>query len=228
MTSSKYLQLFGVGKTKIRLAMIEIQNWGLIDYQTAWDKQKLLVKDIQQKRDRSVLVLCQHPSVITIGKTGSDKNIVCHRGLLESIGIDVIYSDRGGDVTLHNPGQLVGYPIFNLSDYKEDLHWFLREVEGAIIELLKIYGIESGRVEGLTGVWVESKRKICAMGMHCSRWVTSHGFALNVNNDISEFGYIIPCGISDKQVTSIAVETGTNIDMNIVEFDCKRVFREIF
>jgi len=208
--------------------MIEIQNWGLIDYRSAWDMQKELVLDIQQKRDRSVLVLCQHPSVITIGKTGSDKNIVCHRRMLESAGIDIIYSDRGGDVTLHNPGQLIGYPIFNLSDYKEDLHWFLRKVEGSIIELLRGYGVDSDRVEGLTGVWVESKRKICAMGMHCSRWVTSHGFALNVSNDISEFGYIIPCGITDKQVTSISHETGMNIDVKEVEKGCEKVFRDFF
>lgn len=208
--------------------MIEIQNWGIIEYQTAWDRQKELVKDIQQKRDRNVLVLCQHPSVITIGKTGSDKNIICHPDLLESLGVKVINSDRGGDVTLHNPGQLVGYPIFNLSDHKEDLHWFLREVEGAIIELLKIYGIKSERLEGLTGVWVESKRKICAIGMHCSRWVTSHGFALNVTNNIKEFEYIIPCGITDKKITSIAEEIGTNIDYNSVEKDCIRVFSKIF
>jgi lipoyl(octanoyl) transferase len=208
--------------------MIEIQNWGLIDYRDAWDRQKELVNEIQEKRDQNVLVLCQHPSVITIGKTGSENNIVCHRSLLESAGIDIVYTDRGGDVTLHNPGQLIGYPIFNLSSYKEDLHWFLREVEGAIIELLRKYGIESGRVEGLTGVWVETQRKICAMGMHCSRWVTSHGFALNVSNDISEFGYIIPCGITNKQVTSIALEIGTDIDIMKVEKDCEIVFKEIF
>lgn len=208
--------------------MIEIQNWGLIDYQIGWDRQKELVKDIQKNRNRSVLVLCQHPSVITIGKTGSDKNIVCHRGLLESVGIDVVNTDRGGDVTLHNPGQLVGYPIFNLMDYKQDLHWFLREVEYAIIQLLSKYGINAHRMEKLTGVWVDEKRKICAMGMHCSRWVTSHGFALNVKNDINEFNYIIPCGITDKKVTSMQAELGTNIDFNKVEDDCEKVFKQIF
>lgn len=208
--------------------MIEIQNWGLIDYKTAWEKQRELVWEIQEKRDRNVLVLCQHPSVITIGRTGSDKNIVCHRGLLDSIGIDVINTDRGGDITLHNPGQLVGYPLFNLMDYKQDLHWFLREVEGAIITLLQEYVIESHRMEKLTGVWVDNNRKICAMGMHCSRWVTSHGFALNVSNNIKEFDYIIPCGITDKKVTSIEAELGTNIDINKVKKDCEKVFRQFF
>ena len=193
--------------------MIEIQDWGLIDYNQAWDKQRELVKYIQDNRNKSVLVLCEHPSVITIGKSGTKNNIICHPDFLKSMGIQVIENDRGGDVTLHNPGQLVGYPIFNLSDFKEDLHWFLREIEQAIIDALDDFGINGGRVEGLTGVWIDSKRKIAAMGLHCSRWVTSHGFALNVKNNISEFDYIVPCGITDKAVTSIEKEIKTDIDL---------------
>lgn len=208
--------------------MIEIQNWGLIDYEEAWNKQKEIVEDIQRNRNRNVFVICQHPSVITVGRAGSAGNIIADEKFLASAGIKVIYNDRGGDATLHNPGQLVGYPIFNLSSYKEDLHWFLREVEECIIELISNYGIKGERVKGLTGVWVDGYRKICAMGIHCSRWVTSHGFALNVSNDLSEFNFIIPCGIKDKDVTSISREIGTNIDINEVVIKCIEVFERHF
>lgn len=208
--------------------MIEIQNWGLIDYKEAWDRQKELVEYIQKYRNRNVFVVCQHPSVITIGRAGSAGNVIADEKFLASLGIKVIYNDRGGDATLHNPGQLVGYPIFNLSDYREDLHWFLREVEECIIELISFYGIKGERVKGLTGVWVDGNRKICAIGIHCSRWVTSHGFALNVSNDLNEFNFIIPCGIKDKDVTSISRELGTNIDASQVVFKCIEVFKRHF
>ena len=207
--------------------MIDIQNWGLIDYQEAWDRQKELVKESQINKS-NYFVLCEHPSVITIGKAGTKSNIVLSDSELQKIGIDVIYTDRGGDVTMHNPGQLVGYPIFNLENFKMDLHWFLREIEKAIIELLKMYRISSGRVEGLTGVWVNKSEKICAIGLHSSRWVTSHGFALNVNNNLREFDYIIPCGISNKGISSIKKEIGTDIEFATVRNDCVKVFEKIF
>lgn len=196
--------------------MIEIQNWGLIDYQVAWEKQKQLVEEIQKERNKNVFVLCEHPTVITIGKNGTVDNLLLSDKEFEEKNVKVIWNNRGGDVTMHNPGQLVGYPIFNLSSYKEDLHWFLREIEERIIETVAEFGIASSRVEGLTGVWIENQRKICAIGMHCSRWVTSHGFALNVANDLGEFGYIVPCGIEDKEVTSISKETGTLVDIELV------------
>ncbi len=208
--------------------MIEIQNWGVIEYKEAWQKQKQLVKEIQEKRNRNVLVLCQHPTVITIGRNGTENNVTVQPDFLREIGVEVIEIDRGGDVTLHNPGQLVGYPVFNLSSYREDLHWFLREIEQVIIELVGDYGIKAERVEGLTGVWVDSRRKICAMGMHCSRWVTYHGFALNVINDLSEFGYIIPCGIQDKEVTSIAAEKGKSVEFDEVAEKCAEIFQKKF
>ena len=208
--------------------MITTENWGLIDYDIAWEKQRQIVKDIQTKRDKNVLVFCQHPTVITIGRNGTINNVLSQPDFLKSIGIKVIDIDRGGDVTMHNPGQLVGYPIFNLSSFKEDLHWFLRQIESAIIDLAAVYGIKAGRVDGLTGVWVDGKRKLCAMGMHCSRWVTSHGFALNVNNNLSEFNYIVPCGIQDKGVTSLSIETGQNIDINSVAEECQKIFERIF
>lgn len=209
-------------------AMIEIQNWGLIEYGEALLRQKQLVDEIQQNRNKNVLVLCQHPSVITIGRNGGANNIICHRGLLEKLGIAVHETNRGGDVTLHNPGQIVGYPIFNLSALKEDLHWFLRKVEECIIQAIGMFGLNGERVNGLTGVWLDGKRKICAIGLHCSRWVTSHGFALNVENDITQFDYIIPCGIIDKAVTSMKLELQKDVNMILVENTISEIFSKKF
>lgn len=208
--------------------MIEVQDWGLIDYNEAWTRQKEIAADIQSKRNRNVLVLCEHPTVLTIGRAGGAENVLMSREFLNQLGVQVVNIDRGGDVTMHNPGQLVGYPIFNLSSLKEDLHWFLRELEEALIEIISRWGITGGRVDGLTGVWVENNRKIAAMGLHCSRWVTSHGFALNVSNNLAEFSYIVPCGITDRGVTSISQETGTNIDIDSVKNVCIEVFDNKF
>jgi lipoyl(octanoyl) transferase len=208
--------------------MIDIENWGLIDYNEALIRQKDLASEIKDKRNRNVLVLCQHPTVITVGRNGSDNNIVFDSSYLNKLGIKIVNIDRGGDVTMHNEGQLVGYPIFNLQSIKTDLHWFLREIEESLIELLGIYNIKSHRMEGLTGVWVENSRKIAAIGLHCSRWVTSHGFALNVANNLLEFSYIVPCGIKDKGVTSISQENGTVIDIDSVISDCSLVFSRRF
>lgn len=208
--------------------MIEIQKWGLIPFERAWEKQKSIADEIKKKRNRNVFVLCQHPSVITIGRNGSNENILISKNYLEKLGVEIFNIDRGGDVTLHNPGQLVGYPIFNLSNFREDLHWFLRKVEKCLIDLLDYFGIHAHTIEGLTGVWIENRRKIAAIGFHCSRWVTTHGFALNVNNNIQEFNYIIPCGIKNKEITSIAKEIGTNIDFSIVEEMCIEIFKKEF
>jgi lipoyl(octanoyl) transferase len=208
--------------------MIEIQDWGLIDYREAWDKQKDIAAGIHSTGKAGVLAICQHPSVITIGRGGSAANILSEPAFLKSLGIDVVETDRGGDVTIHNPSQLVGYPIFDLAHFRKDLHWFLREIEACIIELLEKYNIKGGRVEGLTGVWVQGQRKICAIGLHCSRWITSHGFALNVSNNLNEFSLIVPCGISDKSVTSIEKETAARADYDLVKADCIRIFIEHF
>ncbi|MGQ9818829.1 MAG: lipoyl(octanoyl) transferase LipB [Candidatus Kapaibacteriales bacterium] len=208
--------------------MIKLQDWGLIDYEIAWARQKALVAEVQADPESNILVLCQHPTVITVGRGGKDSNILLSEKLLKAKRIKVVYNDRGGDVTLHNPGQLVGYPIFNLNNFKTDLHWFLREIEEAIISLIGIFGIKGERIPGLTGVWVGGNRKICAIGLHCSRWVTSHGFALNVSNNLDEFNYIVPCGITDKGVTSISKEIGTQIDINLVKQKCFEVFEKRF
>jgi lipoyl(octanoyl) transferase len=208
--------------------MFDTMDWGLIDFNQAWLKQKELAKFAFANNLSGTLVFCEHPTVITIGRNGIESNVVVPKNFLKKLGIEVIEIDRGGDVTLHNPGQLVGYPIFNLKLFKQDLHWFLRSIEQAIMETVSEFGIQTQRVDGLTGVWVEGKRKICAIGLHCSRWITSHGFALNINNDLNEFNYIVPCGIKDKGVTSIALETGTKVDLIDVKRICEEKFRNIF
>ena len=213
-------------------SMLNIEHWGMIDYHTAWERQRSTQARIQAGEQDSTLVFCQHPSVITIGKAGSRANIVLADNLLRERGVEVVEINRGGDVTLHNRGQLVGYTLFRLTDYKPDLHWFLREIEACIIETIAEFGLHGGRVEGLTGIWLEDARKICAIGLHCSRWVTSHGFALNVENDMSEFAYIIPCGIADKTVTSVQEEAKKNAlvvpNFDAVQNVCEERFRAHF
>lgn len=208
--------------------MLEIRDWGLIEYNEAWRMQRDVVEEIRADRRKNVFVMCEHPSVITIGRSGTEDNIVINTEFLAKQGISVVKNDRGGDVTLHNRGQLVGYPIFNLENYKKDLHWFLREIENTIIELLLNYSIKASILKGFTGVWIDGKRKICAIGLHCSNWITSHGFALNVCNNLEEFNYIIPCGIRNKEITSIKKEIGTDIDFNNVKSKCKEVFENSF
>jgi lipoyl(octanoyl) transferase len=208
--------------------MIEIEDWGIIDFKTAWGRQRELVQQVLKRERPSTLVLCEHPRVITIGRAGSLANVLKTPEELLKENTEVVEINRGGDVTLHAPGQLVGYPIFHLSDFKEDLHWFLREIEECIMELLKEYSVESGRVEGLTGVWIENERKICAIGLNCSRWVTSHGFAVNVNNDIRDFDMIVPCGIDDKAVTSLKKEIGESVDFTRFKVKCAEAFKRKF
>ncbi len=205
--------------------MIDIEHWGSIDYREAWQRQKELQAAVQAGQRGSTLVLCQHPTVITLGRNGGPHNVL---PAAAAHNIPVIPVNRGGDVTLHNPGQLVGYTIFRLTDFREDLHWFLREIEACIIDTLALSGIEGGRVEGLTGVWVEEARKVCAIGIHCSRWVTSHGFALNIANNLDEFSYIVPCGITDKAVTSMSAELHRTVALADVQEACRHIFAKKF
>jgi lipoyl(octanoyl) transferase len=204
--------------------MIAIQEWGILDFTEAWERQRVLAGEVLRGERPSTLVLCQHPSVITIGRNGTDANIIATPLELAQKNIQVIPINRGGDVTLHNIGQLVGYPIFRLTDFREDLHWFLREIEACIIETIAEFGLTGGRIEQATGVWIEGQRKVCAIGIHCSRWVTSHGFALNVCNDMSEFELIIPCGIEDKGVTSISEENNATANIMKVQEACSKIF----
>jgi lipoyl(octanoyl) transferase len=204
---------------------VEFLDWGLVRYQEAWERQDVLltegvtIKTNNRKfpdhptlTPKNYLVFCEHPHVYTLGKSGSLGNLLLTEAQLAEKGIDFYKINRGGDITYHGPGQIVGYPIFDLEQFRPDIHEYLRKMEESCIQTLLEYGIESGRIEGLTGVWLDvdgpNPRKIMAIGVRCSRWITMHGFAFNVNTDLSLFDNIIPCGIDDKGVTSIAKELG--------------------
>jgi lipoyl(octanoyl) transferase len=199
----------------------ELIRAGLIDYQQGWDYQQQLFDEIvaQKMANRqnnlqnptsNYLITCEHPPVYTLGKSGSDDNLLLNDEQLKSIGATYYKINRGGDITHHGPGQLVIYPILDLENFFTDIHLYLRNLEEAVINMLAKLGIEAGRFPGYTGVWIEpdkpTARKICAMGVKCGRWVTMHGIALNVVNDLKYFDYIVPCGIKDKDVTSIQRE----------------------
>lgn len=208
--------------------MFVTADWGIIDFEEAWRRQRELSDAILLEGAPDTLVLCEHPDVITLGRATKQGSVVTSADLLRHRGVHVVEIDRGGEATVHNPGQLVGYPVFLLERTKPDLHWFLRIIEQSIIDALATFGVESGRVDGLTGVWVEEQRKICAIGIHCRRWVTTHGFALNVNNDLRLFSDIIPCGITDRGVTSLSQELGRPVDLDLVKEEVRRAFVENF
>lgn len=222
------------------------RDLGLIDYKECWDYQEQLLQEIvsiksqnrilpvnEQLPTSSYLLFCEHPHVYTLGKSGSEKNLLLNENSLKEKNVSYYKINRGGDITYHGPGQIVGYPILDLDNFFTDIHKYLRFLEEVIMLTLKDYGIESGRIEGLTGVWLDyldkaKARKICAMGVRTSRWVTMHGFAFNVNSDLSYFNNIIPCGISDKAVTSLDKELGTKIDMEEVKKKVKKYFAQVF
>lgn len=179
------------------------------------------------------LIFVEHPHVFTLGKSGDEKNLLLSESALEKIDAQFFPINRGGDITYHGPGQLVGYPIIDLENYFTDIHKYLRFLEEAIIMMLKNFGIEAGRIDGLTGVWIDAQhpqraRKIAAMGVKCSRWITMHGFALNVNPDLQYFGHIIPCGITDKAVTSMQAELGKVVNMSEVKTLMKENLAKLF
>lgn len=222
---------------------IRFINLGLADYQQAWDYQTRCHQSIvDQKianRDRdpvatdNFLLVCQHPHVFTLGKSGDEKNLVVSREQLPSIQATFHQINRGGDITYHGPGQLVAYPILDLENFFTDIHLYMRSMEEAVILTLKDFGLEAGRLTGLTGVWLDPEnpvkaRKICAMGVKTSRWVTMHGLALNVSTDLNYFNYIVPCGITDKAVTSMEKELGAAPDFDLVLDSFKRNFALVF
>ena len=177
------------------------------------------------------LMLCEHPPVYTLGRATDISNILFTDEKLKKIGAEKFEIERGGDVTFHGPGQLVGYPLLNLSYFKEDLGWYLRAIEETIILTIKEFAIEGFRILGKTGVWVrngDEEEKICAIGVKATRWCTMHGFALNVNTDLSYFDYIIPCGIADKKVTSMSKVLGKIVEMDGVRNAYKEAFEEVF
>lgn len=205
---------------------IELRDLGKINYKKAWDYQLELFEQIKsiklKNRDLredelittpNYLLFCEHNHVYTLGKSGFVENLLLNNQQLKDEGIEFYHINRGGDITYHGPGQLTGYPIFDLDNFKTDIIVYLRDLEEAIIQVIAEFGLKGGRIEGLTGVWLDwndpqKARKICAMGVHTSRWVTMHGFGLNVSTDLKYFGHIIPCGIIDKSVTSIEKEVG--------------------
>ena len=180
---------------------------GRVDYQAAWDLQRRLAADRQAGRVSDRLLLLEHPHTFTLGRSGTWDHLLVSPDRLADLAATVVEVDRGGDITYHGPGQLVGYPILNLADHGRDAHAYLRRIEGALIDMLAEYGIQAGRSAGFTGVWVGDE-KIAAIGVRISRWITSHGFALNVDPDLSYFQAIVPCGIRDRGVTSIQRLTG--------------------
>ena len=200
-------------------------------YAEVWKLQHTIFDALLAGEDADTLILCEHPHVYTLGRVTDTANILFSDAQLARIGAEKFEIERGGDVTYHGPGQLVGYPLINLSHYKEDLGWYLRALEETIIRVLATYSIDAFRVEGRTGVWVKGQtgdEKICAIGIKASRWCTMHGFAFNVNTDLSYFEYIVPCGIGDKQVTSLAKLLGRTVVMQEVKERYSQAFEETF
>ncbi|MBP3715572.1 MAG: lipoyl(octanoyl) transferase LipB [Phocaeicola sp.] len=199
---------------------MKIENWGIVPYAEAWNRQEQLFNElIEAKKDGQPyvnrIIFVQHPHVYTLGKSGKEANMLLNEKQLELLGAQLFHIDRGGDITYHGPEQLVCYPILNLEDYNLGLKSYIHLLEEAVIDVCKDYGIEAGRVEGATGVWLAigtpAERKICAIGVRSSHFVTMHGLALNVNTDLRYFGYINPCGFINKGVTSIEKEVGHKV-----------------
>jgi len=200
---------------------------GLIDYRKAWDLQKDIFAKRLKNEVYDTFFLLEHPNTYTLGKVADKKNLISSEDFLIEHNISVLEIDRGGDITYHGPGQIVGYPIINLNNWKKDTHLYLRSLEEVIIKTCNGFGLRAGRKKGLTGVWIK-ERKICAIGIKINRWVTMHGFAFNVNTDLSLFKGIIPCGIKDKEVTSLAEELDKKFDIQEVKQILKNNFIELF
>ncbi len=212
----------------------EVIDLGLIEYQEGLDYQTRLFTDIlavktanrtlpetDQLVTKNYLIFCEHPHVFTLGKGGDEKNLLLKREDLSSINASFYPINRGGDITYHGPGQIVVYPIIDMENFFTDIHQYMRILEESVIQTLKEFSIESGRIQGLTGVWIDvngkKPRKICALGVKTSRWVTLHGLAFNVNTDLSYFSHIVPCGIDDKEVTSMEKELDNPQDIEKIK-----------
>lgn len=225
------------------LPEVTIINLGLVDYKNAWDIQE---KYFKQAIDRKIairngeklpppsnyLILCEHPNVYTIGKSGKEENLLLSSEEVKSKEASFYKINRGGDITYHGPGQLVVYPILDLDQFFTDIHKYMRYLEQAVINTLLKFGIQSSRIDGMTGVWIDSSlpsaRKICAMGVKSSRWVTMHGIGFNINTNLDFFSHIVPCGIDDKAVTSMQKELDIEVDMQEVENLIIEEFKSLF
>lgn len=229
------------------MQQVIFKDLGTRVYKEIWDYQEELLKqnvdiktqnreveDISKhKPTTNYLLFVEHLPVYTLGKNGNEENVLISADELHKQKIDYFHINRGGDITFHGPEQLVGYPILDLDNFKTDLGWYLRSIEETIIVTMAEYGLHGDRSKGETGVWLDvgvkgRERKICAIGIKCSRWITMHGFAFNVNTDLSYFNNIVPCGIVNKQVTSLEKELGHEVDMNEVKEKVKRNFEQIF
>ncbi len=224
----------------------EVIDLGRIEYQDAWDFQTLRFNEIlavkkenrdlpepEQRFTKNYLIFCEHPHVFTLGKSGAEKNLLIKKEELSTIQARYYTINRGGDITYHGPGQIVVYPVIDLENFFTDIHRYMRLLEEAVILTLKEFSIPAGRIQGLTGVWLnafdeKTPRKICAFGVKTSRWVTMHGLALNVNTNLSYFDYIVPCGIADKAVTSMEKELAGLQDMLAVKNTLKNNLITLF
>lgn len=232
------------------MQQVIFRDLGLIDYKEAWDYQEKLLQETVQKKmtegynaspldsspetiTTNYFLLCEHPHVYTLGKSGKLDHLLIDENQLNQKSATFYKINRGGDITYHGPGQIVGYPILNLDYFFNDIHKYMRCLEEIIILTLAEYNIIASRIEKLTGVWLDADdkvkgRKICAFGVRCSRWVTMHGFAFNVNANLDYFNNIIPCGINDKQVTSLNRELGYDVSMDEVKEKVSRNFEKVF
>jgi lipoyl(octanoyl) transferase len=217
-----------------------IEDWGLIDYKEAWDRQTLIHNTIKENKisrssDKQLLpshlIFCEHNKVFTLGRSGKEQNLLINEDWLRSMGIDFYKINRGGDITFHGPGQLVMYPILDLDHFFSDVHRYVRTLEEIVIKVLAEYELQAFRNPDYTGVWLKSRidklpKKICALGVHMSRWITLHGIAFNINTDLTPFDYIVPCGIRDpdKGVTSLHLETDKPIRLDEVKEKMKYYF----
>lgn len=220
---------------------VEYIDLGLVDYKKAWDFQEEYFKKIvdikinnrnnqTDENTPNYLLFCQHPHVYTLGKSGKVENLLLDEHGLDEKEATFYKINRGGDITYHGPGQLVVYPILDLDNFFTDIHKYMRFLEEAVIKTCADYGITAGRIDGLTGVWINdgNPRKLCAMGVKSSRWVTMHGLALNVNTNLEYFGNIVPCGIDDKAVSSIQKELGREIEITEVAGKLRTHLAELF
>ncbi|MBG15554.1 MAG: lipoyl(octanoyl) transferase [Crocinitomicaceae bacterium] len=224
--------------------IVAFEDLNLIDYKKAWDYQTSLFNPIiDQKifnrknpdatvKTKNHLLFCEHPHVYTLGTSGKKENLLISEAILQKLNATYYKINRGGDITYHGPGQLVAYPIFDLDHFFTDIHKYLRFLEESVILTLKEYGVVGDRIEGLTGVWIDintaNPRKICALGVKSSRWVTMHGIGFNVNTDLSYFDAIVPCGIKDKSVTSLAKEIGEKVDFEDLKSKLKINLSNVF
>lgn len=212
------------------------KDLGSIEYAEAWDYQEKIFREIIEGKQHQAglpnqLIFCEHPHVYTLGKSGSESNLLMNQQLLQEKGVTFFRTNRGGDITYHGPGQIVGYPILDLEAFGIGIRRYIELLEESVIQLLKGYGIQASRLEGASGAWLEvgtpNVRKICAIGVRTSRFVTMHGFAFNVNTDLDFFSYINPCGFVDKGVTSMEKELGEKQDIEKIKEELKEIIIQL-